>query len=303
MEVQNTKDQPRVASMMMMVYGEGGVGKTTFAASFPKPLLLDFENGSKYFGERGIELDVAVFKDWLTAEDKKQLHGMIPNYETIIVDPIGEAMEKLIDGKTIIGSKNRQGDGSLTAAGWGLAKKEMRNFIKYLRDTGKNIVLVAHVAEFMDDEQLVKRPMIATKLSAELVNMVDAVGFMQIISVNGEEKRVLAMDASNAKYISKDRTGKLGKYVSPDYNYIHGLLNADAPKTPATPAATEAAPAPAETATPAAEDKPAPKLTKKQQLIAEAQERELDAEQDLEAMTIAQLEDAIEQFDADNSKK
>lgn len=225
MEIKNTKSYPKVPSVMMMVYGQGGVGKTTFAASFPKPLLLDFENGAKYFGERGIEVDVAVFRKWLSADDKKQLAAAIANYETVIVDPIGEAMEKLIESDTISGSKNRQANGDLTMAGWGAVKKEMRNFIKYLRDTGKHVVLVAHVDERTDDEQIVKRPMIATKLSQEMVNMVDVVGYMQIIQKDGEDKRVIAVDASDGKYISKDRTGKLGKYIKPEFDYINGLLN------------------------------------------------------------------------------
>lgn len=225
MEIKNTKDYNKVPTLMMMVYGQGGVGKTTFAASFPRPLLLDFENGAKYFGDRGIEIDVANFPKWLTVEDKKQFASIVEDYETIVVDPIGEAMEKLMESDTISGSKNRQANGDLTMAGWGAVKKEMRNFIKYLRDTGKNVVLVAHVDEKEDDQQIIKRPMIATKLSQELVNMVDVVGYMQIVQKDGEDKRVIAVDSSDAKYISKDRTGKLGKYIKPEFEYINDLLN------------------------------------------------------------------------------
>lgn len=225
MQIQNTKNYDKVPNLMMMVYGQGGVGKTTFASTFPKPLLLDFENGAKYFGDRGIEVDVAVFQTWLTIEDKQQLRDALEGYETIIVDPIGEAMDKLIESDTISGAKNRQASGDLTMAGWGAVKKEMRNFIKWLRYTGKNVVLVSHVDEKPDDERIVKRPMIATKLSQELINMVDVVGFMQVISKDGEQKRVIAVDSSDDKYISKDRTGKLGKYVKPEYDYILGLLN------------------------------------------------------------------------------
>lgn len=245
MEIKNTKDYPKVANLVILAYGMGGVGKTTFAATFPKPLLLDFENGAKYFGERGIKVDVAVFKDWLTVEDKKQLRDALTNYETIIVDPIGEAMEKLInDTTTITGSKNRQSDGSLTAAGWGAVKKEMRNFIKWLRDSGKNVVLIAHVDEKNDDEQLVKRPLIATKLSDEIVTMVDVVGYMRTVEKDGETVRVIQVDGTDSKVISKDRTGKLGKFIKPEYDYIAEMLNAEEKKAPAAKKETaEKAPA------------------------------------------------------------
>lgn len=231
MEIKNTKDYPTIASLVMMIYGMGGVGKTTFASTFPKPLLLDFENGAKYFGERGIEIDVAVFKAWPTTEDKRQLATLLEKYETIVVDPIGEAMEKLInDGVAVSGAKYRQSGGDLTMAGWGEVKKQMRNFVKFLRDSGKNVVLVAHVDEKMDGEELIKRPLIATKLSDELITMVDVVGYMTIVEKEGEAKRVIQVDGTNSKVISKDRTGKLGKFLKPEYSYIAAQLN---PKTEA----------------------------------------------------------------------
>ena len=244
MEIKNTSEYPKTASLVMMVYGMGGVGKTTFAASFPKPLLLDFENGAKYFGERGIKVDVAVFKNWLTAEEKKDLATVLDKYETIIVDPIGEAMEKLInDEKTVSGAKYRQNGGDLTMAGWGEVKKQMRNFIKFLRDSGKNVVLVAHVDEKTDGEQLVKRPLIATKLSDEIITMVDVVGYMSVVDRDGEAVRVIKVDGTDSKVISKDRTGKLGKLLKPDYGYIMEQLSATTTKKPEAPKAPAKAPA------------------------------------------------------------
>ena len=228
MNITNTKDYPKVASVNMMLYGPGGVGKTTFASTFPKPLLLDFENGAKYFGERGIEVDVAVFNKWLSKEDKTELNEVLKKYDTIIIDPIGEAMEKLIsDTDTISGTKYRQSGGDLTMSGWGQVKKQMRSFIKYLRDTGKNVVIIAHVDERADDTSLVKRPLIATKLGDELVAMVDIVGYMTAIEQEGDQKRVIKVDADDNKIISKDRTGKLGKYIKPDYEYIKEILHGE----------------------------------------------------------------------------
>lgn len=220
MKIIKSTDPQVKPSIVMMVYGNGGVGKTTFAATAPKVLLVDCENGSKYFGLRGIKVDVAKVAVW------KDLEGIFDiaksgEYETIVIDPIGELMEKLKRSMIERGDKKLvMLDGSPTMAGWGWLKDTMRSTIKILRDSGVNLLLVAHVAEDKDGEQVMKRPMIMTKLSEELVNMVDIVGYMTVIQSEGEEKRVIIVDPASDKYIAKDRTGQLGKFIPPNFQEI-----------------------------------------------------------------------------------
>jgi len=223
MKITKSTDPQNKPPIIMLVYGQGGVGKTTFGATSPKPLLLDCENGSKYFGLRGIELDVVQIKRFDDVRDKEliTLIESSNDYESIIIDPIGELMEKLIESIKNSGNKKFvQYDGSLTMSGWGEAKDRMRRFMKFLRDSGKNILLIAHIEEKMDEERMIKRPMIATKISEELVNLVDIVGFMTVVQKDNEDKRVIMVDPSSDKYTAKDRTGQLEKYIEPDFDKI-----------------------------------------------------------------------------------
>lgn len=220
MQIIKTTDPQAKPSIIMMVYGAGGVGKTTFASTAPKPLLVDCENGAKYFGLRGINMDVAKISQW---SDMNGLFDIAKEdtYETIIIDPIGELMEKLKRYMIAKGDRKLvQSDGSPSMAGWGWLKDTMRATIKVLRDSGKNILLIAHVEEKTDEEKMVKRPMIMTKISEELVNMVDIVGYMTVTQVDGEEKRIIIVDASSDKYVAKDRTGQLGKIIPPNFGEI-----------------------------------------------------------------------------------
>lgn len=220
MQIVKTTDPQSKPSIIMMVYGAGGVGKTTFASTAPKPLLVDCENGAKYFGLRGIKMDVSKIGSW------SDMNGLFEiakedTYETIIIDPIGELMEKLKRYMIAKGDRKLvQSDGSPSMAGWGWLKDTMRATIKVLRDSGKNILLIAHVEEKTDEEKMVKRPMIMTKISEELVNMVDIVGYMTVTQVEGEEKRIIIVDASSDKYVAKDRTGQLGKIIPPNFSEI-----------------------------------------------------------------------------------
>lgn len=200
-------------NLVIIIYGKGGVGKTTFAASAPNPLILDFENGTKYLGERGFDVDVVRMKGWLTAKDKTDLVSMLEGYETIVIDPLGEAMEKLIDSPDIKGAKFRASDGGLTMAGWGEVKKQMRSFIKFLRDTGKNVIIVSHVSEIQTEQGLEHRIQVATKLSDEIPNMVDVIAYMGVIRNDNEIKRVLYIPQQGGGFDSKDRTGRFPQTI------------------------------------------------------------------------------------------
>ena len=95
MKVHNTADASIKPSVLMLVYGQGGVGKTTFSTTAPLPIIADCENGSKYFGLRGIKVDVATIESWV---DIQEFYKFVKEskHQTIVVDPIGELMEKLI---------------------------------------------------------------------------------------------------------------------------------------------------------------------------------------------------------------
>lgn len=213
MTIEKTKSIKAEDNLVIIVYGKGGVGKTTFAASAPKPLILDFENGTKYLGERGFDVDVVRMKSWLTAQDKMDLLELIESHETIVIDPLGEAMEKLIDSPEIKGAKFRASDGGLTMAGWGEVKKQMRSFIKFLRDTGKHVIIVSHVTEIQVDQVLEHRIQVATKLSDEIPNMVDVIAYMGVTKKNDEVLRVLYIPQQGGNFDSKDRTGRFPQTI------------------------------------------------------------------------------------------
>jgi len=235
MEIVNTKENKQKPPIQMVVYGEGGVGKTTFAAKAPNAVIADCERGTKYLGQRGMDVDVANIESWFDFAKltNRQEDGdgnnyrMIDPYDTVVIDPIGELMEKL--QKYMVNNKGsklvQQEDGSPTMAGWGWLKRTMRDSLKVLRDTGKNVVIVAHVEEKEDGRDIVKRPKMQTKMSEELVNMVDIVGYMTMIpnpnSPDGENIRVIKCHPKSNRYIAKDRTGRLNEANPPEWHYTN----------------------------------------------------------------------------------
>lgn len=219
MKITKSDDPQAKPSIIMLVYGNGGVGKSTFAATAPKPLLVDCENGSKYFGLRGIKIDVAHVASW---SDMNGIFDIAKSgeYETIIIDPIGELMEKLKNFMVAKADRKLvQSDGSPSMAGWGWLKDTMRSTLKIIRDTGVNLLIIAHVDEKDVEGTLVKRPKIMTKISEELIAFVDVVGYMQTVTVEGEVKRIIRVQPSET-YEAKDRTEQLGAMVPPNFKEI-----------------------------------------------------------------------------------
>jgi len=219
MKIVKSDDPQAKPSIIMLVYGNGGVGKTTFASTAPKPLLLDCENGSKYFGLRGIKLDVAHILSWSDMQGVFDI-AKSGEYDTLIIDPIGELMEKLKNFMIAKGDrKNVQSDGSPSMAGWGWLKDTMRSTLKIIRDSGVNLLIVAHVDEKEVEGTLVKRPKIMTKISEELIAFVDVVGYMTTVTVEGEVKRIIRVQPSET-YEAKDRTEQLGAIIPPNFKDI-----------------------------------------------------------------------------------
>lgn len=247
----NTGDAQQRPPVVMLVYGQGGVGKSTFASSAPKPIMADCENGAKYFGLRGIKMDVALIERWSDVNDFfMQVKGS--DYETVVIDPIGELMDKLkvhlLEQKD---AKLVQRDGSLTMAGWGYMKDKMRAFIKACRDLNKHLIIVAHLVEKDDDGRIVKRPMVATKISEELINMVDVVGYFTVVRSGDEDKRVIYVQPSD-RYEAKDRTQQLGPIVEPDFTKIVAACQGSEVFSWSSPKAKDAAKAAADAAASAA---------------------------------------------------
>jgi len=184
--------QMEMPSLVLTIYGNGGVGKSTLAASAPSPVFIDAEEGTKAFGARGIDVAVANVKTWA---DVQEAWGLIreSDYETIVIDPIGVFLNLLIE-------QEKKG-GNMSIQKWGFVKDKMRKFIWTAKDSGKHVIFVAHEKEQQDEQSILRRPDLAANLAQELVNMCDVVGHMRI---DDKGVRCLLVQPEN-KYVAKDR--------------------------------------------------------------------------------------------------
>jgi len=143
--------------LAFMVYGRSGTGKTAFAATFPKPLLLiDIrEKGTDTVAQvQGI--DVVQVEAW---EEFEQLYWFLSSgkskYKSVVIDQVSQlqdlAMEKIRrdDGKD---------DGDLiTKRDWGVISGKMKTWLfnyRDLVDKGLHVCMVAHERANASDDAI-----------------------------------------------------------------------------------------------------------------------------------------------------
>lgn len=135
--------------MIHMIYGLPGVGKTTWASSFPDPLIIDLEKGSYH-------LDVARIDDVANYDALMQTLQAIASgveetkkFRTIVIDSI-EAMEALmcdhicIEGNVASIEKYDGGFGKGYARLRELARGVMTVLRKITETRGATVILIGH---------------------------------------------------------------------------------------------------------------------------------------------------------------
>lgn len=133
----------RQSAKRAVIYGEEGVGKSTLAAEFPNPLILDTEDGTN-------QLDVArvAINDWQTLTlALKELAVDANGFNTVVVDSADWAEKLLVEWLL----KNSSGKKSIEDFGFGkgytMVAEHWTRFLAscdVLIGQGINVVFVAH---------------------------------------------------------------------------------------------------------------------------------------------------------------
>jgi len=178
LKITRASDPIKVDRLNMVIYGPPGIAKTSLAFTAADPLLLDFDNGSHRAANRK---DVVRISEWgdvsaMTADD-------LAPFKTVIVDTAGRALDTLTADIIRINPKHGRG-GALTLQGYGELKSRFGSFLKMLNSFGKDVVLIAHMDEQRNGDDVVERLDVQGGSKGEIYKSADAMG--RLVIVNGQ---------------------------------------------------------------------------------------------------------------------
>lgn len=156
------KPNSRKKGLKMLVYGQTGAGKTSFALSFPRIVLVDSEDGASWYESTAKNLvgilDTQSYDDLEDAldqleENTDELDTFVVDSETKIYENIQEALQSVEE--TRAARKGRDVlDANLSVRSWGKIKQlasRLQNAKIRLASQGVNIISIAQSSDVMED--------------------------------------------------------------------------------------------------------------------------------------------------------
>lgn len=178
LKITRAADPITVDRLNVVIYGPPGLGKSSLAFTAEAPLLLDFDNGSHRAVNRKDVVQVGTWADVasITAED-------LAPFKTVIMDTAGRALDAITADIIKTDPKGHK-NGALTLPGYGTLKTRFITFLKLLNSFGKDVVLIAHMDEQRNGDDLIERLDVQGGSKGEIYKAADAMG--RLVMVNGK---------------------------------------------------------------------------------------------------------------------
>lgn len=206
-----------------LVYGQAGAGKTTLAATMPKPVIISAEGGLLSIQGSDIPyLEVNSMDDlkeaftWVSGEEGAQ-------FDSVILDSLSEIAEVVLIHEKEVNKDGRAAYGELAV--------QMTSLIRAFRDLpGKNVLMTAKMEKAQDENgRILYAPsMPGAKVAQQLPYFFDLVLALRVEKdAEGVTQRALMCD-SDGLWAAKDRSGKLEAWEAPDLGAVIRKIGGDA---------------------------------------------------------------------------
>lgn len=214
-----------LSGYITLIYGPPKIGKSTFGARMPKPLLLAFERG--YNAIPGvIAQDITSWGEMKQVMRELKKPEVQETFKSIVVDTVDIAADfaqKYVCNQ--LGIENI-GDGGWTTNGWAKYKKEFEDVFRTLAQLGYAIIFISHDKEKTikpqngAEYQQIGSSMQSSALSI-IENMADIIGYAHPkVNPDGTTERVLTLRSLD----NSIRCGCRFRYIEPEIPFSYEAL-------------------------------------------------------------------------------
>lgn len=209
-----------------MVYGASGTFKTPFAATFPRPVFIDCDEGMMSVRDGAVPRvsfkDFSMGERWPSVMDAVRDLICSDDYDTVVLDSITTASEfamyytQMLNGR--LNKKPNWDD-------WVGQIAALKDAVEILLSSNKNIVVVAHEEQVVNEaaNTIWVLPLVTGKLKHKLPIYFDEVYHTEGL-ISGEDMSFKLLCKATETYLAKSRLIKSKIYLPPNYDEIMELV-------------------------------------------------------------------------------
>lgn len=161
-------------SVIIVLYGSAGVGKTSLANTSHNPLLIDCDRGADRAANRAETTIIA--KSW---EEIQQDQNEIYNAGTVIIDTAKAVLDDFLTSYVI--SKDRRLETNKLKM-YGEIGDHFKRFVNKCREADVDIIIVAHAKEEKDGDMIKFSPDVTGQSKELILRIADQVGYISMIN-------------------------------------------------------------------------------------------------------------------------
>jgi hypothetical protein len=180
-----------IQALLLLVYGEPKIGKSTYASTFPNPIFADIERGLAAIRARKVKINSWDDLISLCSLLKRGQHDR----KTLVIDTLDAAVNMLWQQVAAKHGQTDLGDIGKFAKGYREAAEELELFFRALRQLHMTVSLLCHINYPEKDPKSIHadkaRPMLPGSVLKRVYANIDMIGYatMATGTVDGVTKK------------------------------------------------------------------------------------------------------------------
>lgn len=212
-KIRKATDRIEVKSIVVLLFGDPGLGKTSLGHTAAEPLHLDYDKGIQRSVGRRDSLQLTSWQDGidLLESDYIETEGI----KSLIFDTVGTMLDNLgMMFLIALSSKNGKPGGGLSLKGYGALKEIFKTLKNLAEAKGVDLIFLCQVKEEKDGDTIKKIPAVTGGSYDILKAAADLMGYMEI--VNG--KRTL--DFNSTERHDGKNSPEFPPFILPNYTDV-----------------------------------------------------------------------------------